>query len=372
MVEAQVVGLQQIEPFKFRWPEGYEEFESGWDFQLTVAGSRHRVRHGIGGREVYGRWRVHTVTWLDREVQVEGVEADDYPVTRGLLSQLKHADKKVVRELAGVPAGYERFELVEHRHEIDAKYAPYCIVVKIREDDLLAWGVHAWLRMSQRRNRTGASSERSRVESAAPRSVPAQALPAAPTADSQAVATGLLAHGGALAASAGGAEVRFTPDEAANALIRDDQFAFLVAVVCDQGIVAERAWAIPYELRRRLGHLDPHRMAAEPQAVVAAFSASPKLHRFVNQVGGWVVDAAAVVVGRYGGDAAGIWNDRPSAAKLRSRFDALALPWPGSGRRKRQWQSRSWNGTYTSRFPISREATSPTTYMYAVCFCGPV
>jgi uncharacterized HhH-GPD family protein len=279
---------------------------------------------------VYGRWRVHTVTWLDREVLVEGVEADDYPVTRGLLSQLKHGDKKVVRELAGVPAGYERFELVEHRHEIDAKYAPYCIAVKIREDDLLAWGVHAWLRMCQRTNRTGVSSERSRVESAAPRSVPAQALPAAPTADSQAVAAGLLAHGGALAASAGGAEVCFTPDEAANALIRDDQFAFLIAVVCDQGIVAERAWAIPYELRRRLGHLDPHRMVAEPQAVVAAFSASPKLHRFVNQVGGWVVDAAGVVVGRYGGDASRIWNDRPSAAELRSRFDALA----GIGQKK--------------------------------------
>ena len=195
MVEAQVVGLQQIEPFKFRWPEGYEEFEGGWDFQLTVAGSRHRVRHGIGGREVYGRWRVHTVTWLDREVQVEGVESDDYPVSRGLLSQLRYADKKVVRELSGVPAGYERFELVEHRHEIDAKYAPYCIAVKIRDDDLPAWGVHAWLRMCQRRNWTGASSERSRAEAVAPRSVPTQALPAAPTADSRAVAAGLLAHG---------------------------------------------------------------------------------------------------------------------------------------------------------------------------------
>lgn len=328
MVEARVVGLQQIEPFKFQWPEGYEEFEGGWDFQLTVAGSRHRVRHGIGAREVYGRWRVHTVTWLDREVLVEGVEADDYPVTRGLLSQLKQADKKVVRELAGVPAGYERFELVEHRHEIDAKYAPYCIAVKIREDDLLAWGVHAWLRMCQRRNRTGASSERSRVE--APRSVPAQALPAAPTADSRAVAAGLLPHGAELAASAGGAAVRFTLDEAANALVHRDPFAFLIAVVCDQGIVAERAWAIPYQLRGRLGHLDPYRMAAKPQTVVTAFAVSPKLHRFVNQVAGWVVRAAGVVADRYGGDASGIWNDRPSAMELRRRFDALA----GIGQKK--------------------------------------
>lgn len=42
----------------------------------------HRARHGLGAREVYGRIRVHTVTWIDGEVQVEGVEADDYPVSQ--------------------------------------------------------------------------------------------------------------------------------------------------------------------------------------------------------------------------------------------------------------------------------------------------
>jgi uncharacterized HhH-GPD family protein len=184
--------------------------------------------------------------------------------------------------------------------------------------------------MCQRSNWTGASSERSRAEAVALRSVPAQALPAAPTADSRAVAAGLLAHGAALAASAGGVAVRFTPDEAANALIHNDPFAFLIAVVCDQGIVAERAWAIPHELRGRLGHLDPYRMAAEPETVVAAFAVSPNLHRFVNQVAGWVVHAAGVVADRYGGDASGIWNDRPSAMELRRRFDALA----GVGQKK--------------------------------------
>lgn len=330
MIDAEVVDLQLTGPFKFRWPEGYEEFENGWDLQLTVAGERHKVRHGVGGRKVYGRWRVHTVTWLDREVQVEGVEADDYPVTRSLLSQLKHADKKVVRDLSGVPAGYERFKLVEHRREVDAKYAPSCIAVKIREDDLLAWSVHAWLRMRQRSDHARASSGEARAGQTLPRSVPARDLPAAPTGNSRAVAAALLVHGAELAASAGGAVVRFTPDEAANALIHHDPFAFLIAVVCDQGIVAERAWAIPHELQQRLGHLDPHRIAADPQAVANAFAASPKLHRFVNQVAGWVVHAAGVVADSYGGDASAIWGGRPSAAELRQRFDALA----GIGQKK--------------------------------------
>jgi hypothetical protein len=105
---------------------------------------------------------VHTIPWLDREVQVAGVEADDYPASRALISQFKHVGKTVVRSMAYVPQWYEGFELVEHRSEIDAKYAPHRIVVKIREDDLLTWSVHAWLRMSQRKVGTAASLAKSR------------------------------------------------------------------------------------------------------------------------------------------------------------------------------------------------------------------
>jgi uncharacterized HhH-GPD family protein len=329
-VDAKITGIQQLGPFRFRWPEGYEDFERGWDFQLTVTGVRHQVRHGLGGREVYGRWRVHTVTWLDREVQVEGVEADDYPATQALLSQLKHADRKVIRSLAGVPEGYEGFDLVDHRREIDAKYVPRCIAVKIREDDLRPWAVHAWLRMCQRRDRPATSSVKPPPGSAPVPRPDLLDLPAPPTANSRAIAAALLAHGSALAALAGGGVVRFTPDAAANALIHDDPFAFLIAVICDQGIVAERAWAIPQELRRRLGHLDPYRMAAQPATVISAFAASPSLHRFVRQVAEWVVQAASVVADRYEGDASRIWNDRPSAAELRQRLDALA----GVGQKK--------------------------------------
>jgi endonuclease III len=42
------------------------------------------------------------------------------------------------------------------------------------------------------------------------------------------------------------------------------------------------------------------------------------------------VNAAIAVADRYDGHAAGIWNDRPSAAELRSRFDAF----PGIGQKK--------------------------------------
>lgn len=320
---AEAADVRQLTPFRFRWPDEEEYFEGGWDYLLAIAGARHRVRHGIGGREVYGRQRVHTVTWLDGTVQVEGVEADDYPSSRALLSVLRHGAKHLVRNLDGVPAGYLGFDLVDHRREIDAKWSRYCIAVKIREDDLTAWGTHAWLRMRQRQPASPATS-------AARPPAAALALPPPPAADARAVAAALLAHGRSLAASLTGGAARFTPDDDANALIHNDPFAFLVAVICDQGIVAERAWAIPHELQRRLGHLDPHRMAADPDAVLAAFSASPKLHRFVRQVADWVTHAAELVAATYAGDASGIWSDQPSATDLRRRFDSLT----GIGQKK--------------------------------------
>jgi uncharacterized HhH-GPD family protein len=319
-LRAEISNVEVLGPFGFRWPDAEEHFESGWTYALKVRGQTHRVRHGLGGRVVYGRWRVHTVTWLDGEVQVEGVEADDYPTTRSLLSGLKRPDRSLVRDLDQVPADYGAFDLVDHRREIDAKWSRSCVAVKIREDDLAAWGLHAWLRSELRRAPPPHVPERS----AAPAPMPA------PPADRPAIVDALLAHGRALAAALGGGTVRFTDNDEANALLHADPFAFLVAVICDQGIVAERAWAIPYELRKRLGHLDVERLTGRAEEVRLAFSTPPKLHRFVNDIASWVVEAAGIVLDRYGGDTSRIWNDTPSAAELRARFDAF----PGIGQKK--------------------------------------
>ena len=55
------------------------------------------------------------------------------------------------------------------------------------------------------------------------------------------------------------------------------------------GIRAERAWALPYELRERLGYFDPACLAAHPGAVAEAVQQTPKLHRFVNLIPEWIV-----------------------------------------------------------------------------------
>jgi uncharacterized HhH-GPD family protein len=107
----------------------------------------------------------------------------------------------------------------------------------------------------------------------------------------------------------------------ADAFVRKNGFAFLVAVLFDQMIDAERAWAAPYELKRRLGHLDPARIVANPKAVASAIKEPPSLHRFVNDVSKWVVSAARRVLEEYDGRAESIWENSPTAKDLQARFD---------------------------------------------------
>jgi hypothetical protein len=83
-------------------------------------------------------------------------------------------------------------------------------------------------------------------------------------------------------------------------------------------------------LRQRLGHLTPASLIADPEAVHAAVQQEPKLHRFFNVVPAWLVQAAHIVGSRYGGDAAQLWADEPTAHELRRRLEAF----PGIGQKK--------------------------------------
>jgi uncharacterized HhH-GPD family protein len=324
----EIRSVAKLPPFSFRWPVGIEQFEGGWSFQARVGGRVHNLRHGLGAREVYGRLRVHTVTWLDGGVQVEGAEADDYPTTAALISRLLRPGRATARTLEEVPDGYEGFEIVEHHREIEARYSPWCRAVKIREDDLASWALHAWLRSQLPRKAAGSP----RPSAASARTLsPTVPLEPSPSPDKKAVARALLAHAESLAEQMKDAKlVPFTEDEEANRLVHEDPFAFLLAVISDMGIRAERAWALPYELRKRLGYLTPRELAANPDAVSAAFREEPMLHRFVNMVAAWIVEAAQIVGDRYQGDAGAIWSDKPTAAQLRGRLEAL----PGIGQKK--------------------------------------
>ena len=122
------------------------------------------------------------------------------------------------------------------------------------------------------------------------------------------------------AAQTGGA---FTDDPAADAFIKAHPGAFLIGVLFTQGVSAERAWAGPYLLAERLGHFDMARMVDEPARVAQAVAAAPALHRFVNTLPGWIVEAASRVLDEYGGDASAIWPDGAPLVEVVARLRAF-------------------------------------------------
>jgi uncharacterized HhH-GPD family protein len=314
-------GPHQIGSFTFRWPTGTEDFDCGWDLIVDAAGRRYRVRYGLGERQVYGSRRRHSVTFVDDWAAAEGVAPDDYEVSGCLISPLKDQAGRLIRPGAQVPASYDGFPLVSHAEQIVAPYSRNALAVRLHADDITSWVAYALARLSVRR-----------ADAAGPTKVPAtppQPRDPRTSALPNAVVRALLDYGQSQSPQVAG-EVTFTPHPDANALIIDNPFAFLLAVIFDQGIPAERAWRAPYDLMRRLGHLDPARMLADPEGVRTAVGQPPVLHRYREKLPGWLVAAARIVVQDYAGDAARIWNDRPTARQLQQRLDRF----PGVGQKK--------------------------------------
>ena len=122
----------------------------------------------------------------------------------------------------------------------------------------------------------------------------------------------------------------FTDVPGADAFLHASPEAFVIGALFTQGISAERAWAGPYLLSRRLGHFDLRRLATERAAVAAAVAAAPALHRFTRTLAGWISDAAERLLECYGGDAARIWAGAPVASEVMERLSAFH----GIGRKK--------------------------------------
>jgi uncharacterized HhH-GPD family protein len=316
-------GPHVIGRFTFRWPDATEQFDRGWDLTIEVGGQHHRVRHGLGARLVYGRDRRHSVTLVDDWAAAEGVAPDDYDTSRCLISALKDHAGKLIRPGHPIPAVYAGFPTVSHKDQIVAPYSRNAFAVRLHEDDITSWVGYALARLTVRRDATAESSE------APPAPPPLRDRPRPAASARHAVVQALLEYGESQAPTTAG-QTTFTPHPEANQLIVDDPFAFLLAVIFDQGIPAERAWRAPYELMQRLGHLDPARMLADPQGVRATVGQPPVLHRYREKMPGWLVAAARIVVENYGGEAARIWNDEPTARQLQQRLDLF----PGIGQKK--------------------------------------
>jgi uncharacterized HhH-GPD family protein len=322
--------MEALGKFSWRWPKAVESFSRGWVAVAEVNGLEVHIRHGIGKRDVFGRRRIHSVTWVEGKPTVEGVEADDFSQSKSLLSLIK-LSKAQLTPGSSVPRAYKGFEVVVMADEASGPYSPRSLAVKLRQDDIDGWTRHAlvravhWGRLREPRPRT--SLPRNPKTGPAPASLPVDGDHAT---NADAIVAAILRYGKSQHPTATGAQVQFTPNGDADELLRTNPFAFLLAVIMDQGIAAERAWLGPYLLKQRLGHLDPMRIGRDQEAVHAAVNKTPKLHRYIETIPRWLSLAGRRVVSQYGGDAKAIWSDQPTADELQRRFDAFT----GIGQKK--------------------------------------
>jgi uncharacterized HhH-GPD family protein len=117
----------------------------------------------------------------------------------------------------------------------------------------------------------------------------------------------------------------------ANQLLESNPLALLIGMVLDQQVKMEKAFAGPYELQKRLGHLDAHKIASmDPEKLSAVFRERPALHRFPGSMAQRVQALCQAIVKEYGGDAAAVWNGARDGDDLAARIKKL----PGFGEMK--------------------------------------
>lgn len=123
----------------------------------------------------------------------------------------------------------------------------------------------------------------------------------------------------------------WTQDPAANRLLETDPLALLIGMVLDQQVKMEKAFGGPYELRRRLGHLDARKIAEmDPEQLDRVFRERPALHRFPGTMARRVQAMCAAVVKDHGGDAESVWRGAQNGDDLAARIKKL----PGFGEMK--------------------------------------
>lgn len=123
----------------------------------------------------------------------------------------------------------------------------------------------------------------------------------------------------------------FTGNDDADRLIARDPLALLIGFALDQQVTVQKAFAGPWDLRQRIGHLDAKRIAAiDPAELDRVFRERPALHRFPGAMAAKVQALCGAIARDYDGDASRIWREARDGRDLQARLLAL----PGFGEMK--------------------------------------
>jgi len=123
----------------------------------------------------------------------------------------------------------------------------------------------------------------------------------------------------------------FTGNDDADRLLETDPNALLYGFLLDQQVTLQKAFYGPFELKQRIGTLDPGKIAGmDPAKLETVFRTPPALHRFPANMAHRTQELAAAIARDYDGDASKIWRDAKSGRELEQRLLAL----PGIGEMK--------------------------------------
>ena len=124
--------------------------------------------------------------------------------------------------------------------------------------------------------------------------------------------------------------VHFVDDIKANAILNDLEnypHAYVLACLMDRQIKAERAWNIPYEIYKEINSFEFGDIEDIYFDDLKDIFNKKKLHRFNDTMAKIFHNAIFDIRRKYDGNAANIWNNKPSSSAVIYRF----LEFKGSG-----------------------------------------
>lgn len=129
-------------------------------------------------------------------------------------------------------------------------------------------------------------------------------------------------------------ELTLAQDAEADAVLSANPLALLIGMLLDQQFPMERAFASPALLTERLGGPLTAAGIAEydTEALVAAFTGPPALHRYPRSMAERVQALCRLLVEDWGGEAERLWADAGSGREVLANLQSL----PGFGKQKAQ------------------------------------
>ena len=122
-------------------------------------------------------------------------------------------------------------------------------------------------------------------------------------------------------------------DPDADAVLSQNPLALLIGMQLDQQFPMERAFAGPALLTERIGEITAEKIADyDHDALVAAFTGPPALHRYPRSMAERVQEVCRAIVEDYDGDVTRIWTEAIDGDDVFRRLNAL----PGWGKMKAQ------------------------------------